>query len=108
MEVASPGTNGHVPLMNGSTGLDPNTIVDYLTDVLEIHLGASGADLERAGSLLSPSKKQDTISRCVRFASDSQNVLYVLKDQASSDQKNGTITDLGSQITANHGLTMLT
>ena len=101
MEVASPGVNGHAPSMNGSTGLDPNNIVGYLTDVLEIHLGASGEDLERVGSLLSPSKKQDTISRCIRFASDSQNVLYVLKDRASPEQRNGTSADSGTQTSTN-------
>ena len=97
MEVASPGLNGHAPSMNGSTGLDPSAIVDYLTDVLEIHLGASATDLEREGSLLSPSKKQDTISRCIRFASDSQNVLYVLKDRVTRE-RNNVNGDSGIQI----------
>jgi dynein heavy chain 1 len=36
------------------------------------------------GSLLHKSRYSETISRCTRFASDTQNVLYIQKDFANS------------------------
>lgn len=85
MEVASPGANGHAPSSIPSTTIDPNLVVQHLVDHLEVTLGASVEDLESSGSLLCISKRQDTIQRCTRFASESQNALYILKDVVSPD-----------------------
>lgn len=85
MEVASPGANGHAPSSIPSTTIDPNLVVQHLIDHLEVTLGASVEDLESSGSLLCISKRQDTIQRCTRFASESQNALYILKDVVSPD-----------------------
>lgn len=85
MEVVSPGANGHAPSSIPSTTIDPNLVVQHLVDHLEVTLGASAEDLESSGSLLCVSKRQDTIQRCTRFASESQNALYVLKDVVSPD-----------------------
>ncbi|KAF2279064.1 uncharacterized protein EI97DRAFT_465408 [Westerdykella ornata] len=60
---------------------DPQILLDYLTKLLEVNLGASEADLRAPGSLLSPSRLQDTLQRCTRFAQESQTVLYVLKER---------------------------
>ncbi|MCJ1311828.1 hypothetical protein MMC25_005501 [Agyrium rufum] len=90
MEVAFPGANGQAPAANGSpTGISPTALVDYLIDLLGITLGASLEDLGSVGSLLSASRKQDTIQRCTRFATESQLVLYVQKDLPDAHQKNG-------------------
>lgn len=89
MEVVSPGANGHPPSSISSTTIDPSILIQHLIDLLEITLGASKDDLENNGSLLSESKRQDTIQRCTRFASEPQVALYVLKDVISTDQKNG-------------------
>lgn len=89
MEVASPGANGHAPSSIPSTTIDPNLVVQHLVDHLEVTLGASAEGLESPGSLLYVSKRQDTIQRCTRFASESQNALYVLKDVVSSDLSSG-------------------
>lgn len=89
MEVESPGANGHAPSSIPTTTIDPNVLVQHLVDLLEITLGASKDDLENTGSLLSESKRLDTIQRCTRFASEPQVALYVLKDIISTDQSNG-------------------
>lgn len=83
MEVVSPGqgANGHPPSSPGPAIINPNLVLRYLVDLLEITLGASTEDLEGKGSILSESKKSDTVQRCTRFASESQVVaLYVQKD----------------------------
>ena len=93
MEVANPGANGS-PLpspspLPGNNPIEAHLVVDHLVDLLGITLGASLEDLEGHGSLLSKSKKAATIARCQRFASDTQTVLYVLKDTTSTEHANG-------------------
>ena len=90
MEVASPGqgVNGHPPPTAAST-IDPDLVVRHLVDLLEITLGASTDDLEGDGSLLSQAKRQDTVQRCTRFASESQVALYVQKDITNIEVPNG-------------------
>ncbi|KAL8873373.1 MAG: hypothetical protein Q9174_001143, partial [Haloplaca sp. 1 TL-2023] len=85
MEVASPGANGHPPPSATPRAISPETVVQHLTDLLEITLGASSDDLEGSDSLFSPSRKDDTLRRCTRFASESQVALYVQKDLVRSD-----------------------
>lgn len=89
MEVVSPGVNGHGPPLDSPAALDPNSIVQHLADLLEVTLGASTEDLERAGSLFSESGKQETIHQCNRFASESQVALYVQKVFLVAEQSNG-------------------
>ena len=89
MEVVSPGANGQVPPTSHSTSIDPNLVVEHLVDVLAITLGASREDLEAPGSLLSRSRRSETIQRCTRFALESQAVLYIQKENSSADGKNG-------------------
>ena len=89
MEVVSPGANGHTPSSISSATIDPDLVVRHLVDLLEITLGASAEDLESSGSLLSESKRHDTVQRCTRFVSEPQNALYVLKDVILSNQSDG-------------------
>lgn len=90
MEVVSPGqgANGHPPSSPGPAIINPDLIVRHLVDLLEITLGASKEDLEGKGSILSESKKSDTVQRCTRFASESQVALYVQKDVVTPDEPN--------------------
>ena len=102
MQVASPGLNGQVPSTNVLGSIDTFQIVDYLVDVLGITLGASSGDLERPGSLLSRSKKDDTIQRCTRFAAESQVVLYVQKDSLAAEHANGVNGSSGRKCSRIH------
>ena len=99
MEVASPGgqgVNGNTLITGVTPTIDPDSVVQHLVDLLEITLGASSADLEAKGSLLSETKRQDTVQRCTRFASEAQVALYVQKDVVSADIPNGTPNGHGS------------
>ncbi len=91
MEVVSPGqaANGHPPSSASPSILDPEVVVRHLVDLLEITLGASAEDLEGKGSILSDTKRNDTVQRCTRFASESQVALYVQKDIVAADLSNG-------------------
>ncbi|KAI4119433.1 MAG: hypothetical protein LQ345_000679 [Seirophora villosa] len=85
MELVTPGANGHPTFSIPPAAIDPETVVQHLTDLLEVTLGASSEDLQGYDSLLSPSRKQDTLQRCTRFASESQVALYVQKDVVESE-----------------------
>ena len=91
MEVVSPGqgVNGRPSPSSTSTSIDPGLVVRHLVDLLEVTLGASAEDLEDKGSILSEAKRQDTIQRCTRFASESQVALYVHKSLGTGDRQNG-------------------
>ncbi|KAL8738025.1 MAG: hypothetical protein Q9181_001132 [Wetmoreana brouardii] len=80
MEVATPGANGHPPTPATPPAINAEAVVQHLTDLLEVTLGASPGDLEVSDSLFSPSRKEDTLQRCTRFASESQVALYVQKN----------------------------
>ncbi|KAK3073664.1 dynein heavy chain, partial [Teratosphaeriaceae sp. CCFEE 6253] len=67
---------------------DSQAVVDYVTNVLEVTLGASREELSGPGSLLHDELLLETLSRCQRFASESQMSLYVLR-QASPSLQNG-------------------
>lgn len=89
MEVVSPGqgVNGHAP---ATATIDPELVIGHLVDLLEITLGASEQDLKSKGSLLSEARRDDTVQRCTRFASESQVALYVQKTVAATDLTNGS------------------
>lgn len=87
MELVTPGANGHPPSPVAPTTISPDSVVHHLTELLEITLGASPEDLESRDSLFSPSRKQDTLQRCARFASESQVALYVQKDVVDLERK---------------------
>lgn len=82
MEVAplGQGANGQVTPPTAETSIDPEILVQHLSALLEITLGASTAELESKGSILSDSKRSETVQRCLRFASEAQVALYVQKD----------------------------
>lgn len=66
-----------------SLAIDPDKVVEYLAAVVTIALGATREDLGRDGNLLSPAHHADTIQKCIRFAGDSQVVLYIQKEVES-------------------------
>ncbi|KAG9253399.1 dynein heavy chain, N-terminal region 1-domain-containing protein [Emericellopsis atlantica] len=87
--VATPPTNG-VPAAPFPT-IEPERVVEYLASVCTIALGATQEELEQPGNLLHKSRYGDMVSRCTRFATDTQTVLYIQKDiAASSAVENGT------------------
>lgn len=85
MEVSSsPGANPNGVSLAPLPTLDPSQLVEHLVAVVGSTLGASREELENPGSLLHESRLGDTTSRCVRFATDTQQHLYVQKDVVPS------------------------
>ncbi|KAL9078918.1 MAG: hypothetical protein Q9157_002174 [Trypethelium eluteriae] len=83
------------PLVQGANGvlspddaphLDPQLVVDYIKDVLQVTLGASEQDLTADGSILSALRLSDTIQRCTRFTQESQVALYVQKEHLEDNK----------------------
>ena len=95
MEVLSPEVNGHGPYGSPNPAADSGLVVPYLSDLLEVTLGASRQDLEESGSLLGPAYYNDTLQRCTRFASEPQVALYVRKDYVKAESSNGHIETSG-------------
>ena len=91
MEVITPGqgANGEVGTAPPATTIDSESLIQHLINLLELTLGASIDELESKGSLLSDAKRNDTIQRCLRFASESQLALYVQKDTIPAEASNG-------------------
>ncbi|KAI9891081.1 MAG: Dynein heavy chain, cytoplasmic [Vezdaea aestivalis] len=87
----SPGAtaNGTSPAPTPSLNINPQEVVRFLSALFEFNLGALRKDLERPGCLFSKSRYTDTISRCTRFASESQSVIYAQKDVAQSSNSLG-------------------
>ncbi|KAJ4149826.1 dynein heavy chain [Fusarium falciforme] len=89
MEVTSAAAPSTGSSANGVTAaapfptIEPERVVEHLAAVCEIALGATRDELEQLGSLLHKARYGETVSRCTRFASDSQNVLYIQKDIAN-------------------------
>lgn len=94
MEVSSP--SAQTPPANGVAAapfptVEPERVVEHLAAVCQIALGSTRDELEQPGSMLHKSRYSDTISRCTRFASDTQHALYIQKDIAqTSTVENGT------------------
>ncbi|PLB47277.1 hypothetical protein P170DRAFT_466574 [Aspergillus steynii IBT 23096] len=89
MEIASHGVSNGVATSTPTSLVDSSAVIHYLTEVLQVTLGALKIELEGAGSLLSKEKYEETVQRCTRFASESQVALYVQKDIVGSDVTNG-------------------
>jgi dynein heavy chain 1 len=91
MEVSPPPVQSHAASANGGSApaptfptIEPERVVEHLAAVCQVALGATHEDLEQPGSLLHKSRYSETVSRCTRFANDTQNVLYIQKDVAHS------------------------
>lgn len=95
MEVASSGVPNGVSVTEATALVDSGAVIQYLTEVLQVTLGAQKSELESDGSLLSESRYNDTLQRCTRFASESQVALYVQKDIVAAEETNGEAEDQG-------------
>lgn len=93
MEVASTEVSNGVPAPPQASFVDPAAVIQYLAEVLQVTLGALKTELESTGSLLSPAKYNDTVQRCMRFASEAQVALYVQKDIVASEDTTDGMED---------------
>ncbi|KAJ5952209.1 Dynein heavy chain domain-2 [Penicillium vulpinum] len=101
MEVASSGLPNGPSTPETAALVDSGAVVQYLTEVLQVTLGAQRSELESAGSLLSESRYNETLQRCTRFASEAQVALYVQKDIVTVEETNGEPEDQAVQYVYN-------
>ncbi|KAJ5817741.1 Dynein heavy chain domain-2 [Penicillium robsamsonii] len=101
MEVASSGVPNGALTPETAAIVDSGAVIQYLTEVLQVTLGAQRSELESAGSLLSESKYNETLQRCTRFASEAQVALYVQKDIVTVEETNGETEDQAVQYVYN-------
>lgn len=84
--MASPGVNGITSATSPSPPIiDSQILLDHLSKVLNVALGASDEDLASSGSLLSPQRTAETIQRCTRFATESNLSLYIQKESPRTE-----------------------
>ena len=100
MEVASTGVPNGVSTPETAALVDSGAVIQYLTEVLQVTLGALKSELETAGSLLSEARYNETLHRCTRFASEPQVAIYVQKDIADAAETNGETEGQGKLICA--------
>ena len=68
---------------------NPQLLLDYLVEVLKVTLGAHDKELQTNGSLLSGTRKGETLEKCRRFASGteaSQCAIYVIKELLQTEE----------------------
>ena len=84
-------------LVNGSAtsqaedppALPPEALIDYLSRLLNVTLGATRDDLESEDSLLSDAYRDKTVERCTRFLQSSLIALYAQKNSRYEFETNG-------------------
>ncbi|KAF4765874.1 hypothetical protein N7455_004775 [Penicillium solitum] len=101
MEVASSGVPNGASTPETAALVDSGAVIQYLTEVLQVTLGAQRSELESAGSLLSESRYNETLQRCTRFASEAQVALYVQKDIVTAEETDGETEDQAVQYVYN-------
>ena len=98
MEMLSPSTlNGVAASIPPSTA-DPLQVLEHIAALIQTTLGVARKELEAVGSLLSKTKHSETLSRCARFASESQVALYAQKDLIEEKLANGHDERLGNRL----------
>jgi len=87
--------NGDTPHI--APDVDPQTLIDHLSRLLQVTLGATEDELRHSDSLLGPSRLDETLKGCSRFAQESKAAsLYIQKVRVSSrtdaeeESSNGT------------------
>lgn len=83
-ELAVGEVNGHGN-GNGHTShlppeVDPQTLINHLSRLLQVTLGATEEELQHSDSLLGPSRINETLKGCSRFAQETKAAsLYIQK-----------------------------
>jgi len=68
---------------------NPQILLEYLVEVLKVTLGARDREIQSNGSLLSATRKGETLEKCRRFASSSETsqcAIYVIKEVLETEE----------------------
>ena len=97
--VAVAGVNGNGLSNSLHSAIDPQLVVDYLSNILRATLGATENDLKATGSLFGSEKISETLQRCSRFAQDAQAASICVEKEAIEGVVNGDTTgDTGNNL----------
>lgn len=81
MEILSPSVpNGTGPPPNLEPP-DPVAVLEHIANLIETALGAARKELEAVGSLLSETKRAETLEKVTHFSADTQVALYAQKER---------------------------
>lgn len=105
MEILSPSTPNGGAASHPPFSADPILVLEHIAALIQTTLGAARRELEAVGSLLSKAKHSETLSRCARFASESQLALYAQKDQVGEAITNGHNGSSGNFLVQNRRCT---
>ena len=93
---ASSVVNGfHDALPSVDLSLDAAAVLDYISSLLSLTLGASKEDLESDHNVLSDSERNKTLERCLSFLNGPRVALYVSKRELQIPQANGNVDGPG-------------
>ena len=88
--VVTANGNGNVNGVSNSiaSAIDPQVLIDHLSRLLQVTLGATDEDLNHPDSLFGSSKAQETSQRCTRFGQEAQAAsMYIQKWRTGSSTK---------------------
>jgi dynein heavy chain 1 len=87
---ATPNGNGAVVEPQppaASTTIDTHVLIDHLTRLLQVVLGATDDHLRRSGSFLNTKRLSETIRLCEAFANEPQSAgLYIQQLRLNNDE----------------------
>jgi dynein heavy chain 1 len=92
LAVAANGTvNGNGVSSSLSSGIDPQILVDHLSSLLQVTLGATQDELHHAESLFARARAEETLQRCSRFAQEAQAAsMYIQKLRLGASREDDT------------------
>lgn len=81
MEVATPSAVNGIGPSPTIEAANPEVVLDHIINLIQTSLGAARQELKAVGSLLSDSKRAESLEKVSQFAADTQVALYAQKDR---------------------------
>lgn len=89
VETSSKVNGFHNPSSSAEISLDPDAILEYISSLLSLTLGATKHDLESDHNILSVVERDKTLERCSAFLTGPRVALYASKRKLQLPQANG-------------------
>jgi dynein heavy chain 1 len=89
--AANGNVNGNGVSSSLSSGIDPQVLVDHLSRLLQVTLGATQDELLHPDSLLALARAEETLQRCSRFAQEAHAAsMYIQKLRLGASREDDT------------------
>lgn len=92
----------HTSPSSSDLSLGPADVLDYISSLLALTLGASQGDLELEGNPLSEAERDKTLGRCSSFLSSPRVALYASKRELQLPQSNGDVDAPSTFLATSH------